>query len=50
MWIKSLNSILELGSAFLSEIPLHVTECDILSDVKTTKQELGKLPHSKSGI
>lgn len=48
MWIKSLNSILQLESTFPSEIPLLFTVCGIISDVQIVKQELGRLssaPH-----
>lgn len=41
LWIKSLNSILQLQSTFPGEIPLHFIVCGIvMSDVEMMKQEL----------
>lgn len=48
--MKSLNSILQLETTFPSEITSHFTVSGIISDIKTMKQELGRLSSAPQQI
>lgn len=48
--MKSLNSILQLEPTFPSEITLHFTVSGVTSDIKTMKQELGRLSSARLQI
>lgn len=48
--MKSLNSILQLETTFPSEITLHCTVSGIISNIKTMKQELGRLSSASQQI
>lgn len=48
--MKPLNSILQWETTFPSEITLHFTVSGIISDIKTMKQELGRLSSTPQQI